>query len=87
MLGLQPRRLVCPGGSNWGDWDPWTATGQIECLGWRAAAGIHLVHMHIYIPINGASSWSAREANRMRLLFTFVCVLSVPVCVDLCGWL
>lgn len=44
--------------------------------------------MFVSVPTIRSLSWSAREWDRMRLLvFVFLQVLHVPVCVDEHGWL
>lgn len=48
---MQPRGLLCPGASNWGDRIPRAATRQAECLS-PAAGGTHLVHIYIYTPVD-----------------------------------
>lgn len=48
------------------------------------------MYINAYIfPANRPSSWPARKGSRMRplvVLFLFAWLVSVSVCVDLCGW-
>lgn len=83
-MKLQPQGLMCPGASNWGDWDQ-------KCLS-AAAGGIHNVHMCIYIHVyihtyifnafiykymhvytHIYSLLSAREGNRIKHLCLHFC--------------
>lgn len=74
-MGQQPRGLVCPGTSNWRDWDP-----GAECLN-PAAAGIHTVHMLLHVFFINRPLISQKGNQRPLVLSAGVCVSPRYVCM------
>lgn len=81
---LWPWGLICPGASNWGDWDPGTATGAdwaSEPSCWR---GPNCTHLYVCSHWQ-TSTCSAREGSRMRSLVLCMFVRMLCVSLHMCG--